>query len=144
MLLEQVKNVNFVDEELENEIQELSESISTVVEHAARELGMTAPGSNMRIPPPGTTDDAIRGQESPEDEDVLSTLDVIVKQMVAAKKAMTILNRMADSSSRTKNKSRVMGNLNRIRGSLQRVVKIMDRTGAGQTPENRNNYNPNI
>ncbi len=128
MLLEHVKNINFVDKELETEIQELTESISAVLVQLNEEspwLGKTATDSRQRMPAPGMADANIRNQELPDNDEVVGTMENIVKQMEAAKRAMVILNKMADSESRTRNKSRVMGNLNRIRGSLQRVTKMM-------------------
>lgn len=119
MLLEHVKNVNFVDNELEKEIQDLTESISAVCE----ELGMRPDGSGETMPSPGQADREMIGPDS-NPEDIMGTMETIVKQMEAVKHAMTILNKMPDSESRTRNKSRVMGNLNRIRGSLQRVTKM--------------------
>jgi len=83
------------------------------------------------MPAPGMADDSIRNNAHTED-DVSAALDNAVKQMVAVKKAMQILNRMADSESRTRNKSRVMGNLNRIRGSLTRISKMMQDQGMEQ------------
>lgn len=121
MLLEHVKNVNFVDEELETEFAELT----SMMEQLNEELGMTAPGSDIRMPEPGKADAELGTPEFSEPEDMVSAMEVVIKQMNAAKKAMHILNKMPDSESRTRNRSRVMGNLNRIRGSLTRVFKKM-------------------
>ena len=126
MLLEQVKNINFVDEEFESYYAELTESINALFIQINEEIGMPANVTGRHMPQPGMADDAIRNQDFALDDDVSSALEDAVKQMVAVKKAMVILNKMPDSSSRTRNKSRVMGNLNRIRGSLQRIVKMMD------------------
>ena len=120
MLLEHVKNVNFTDEELDAEFAEVLESFNTVMTQLNEDFGM---------PQPGMADDVVKQQAFPEDDEVTGALENAVKQMVAVKKAMVILNKMPDSESRTRNKSRVMGNLNRIRGSLQRVVKMMDSQG---------------
>ena len=132
MLLEHVKNINFVDEELEAEYAELKESISAFLNQLDEDespwLGQSSTDVRRRMPAPGMADAGIRNQEAPIDDEVMAAMDNIVKQMEAAKRAMTILNKMADSSSRTKNRSRVMGNLNRIRGSLQRVTKMMQGT----------------
>ena len=132
MLLEHVKNINFVDEELEAEYAELKESISAFLNQLDEDespwLGQSSTDVRQRMPSPGMADAGIRNQESPIDDEVMAAMDNIVKQMEAAKRAMTILNKMSDSSSRTKNRSRVMGNLNRIRGSLQRVTKMMQGT----------------
>ncbi len=122
MLLEQINKFGFVDEELDGEYQDLMESITSICE----DIGMTAPGSDIKMPYPGTADDTVSRQDYPAAEDVESTMAVVIKQMEAAKKAMAILNKMGDSPFRTKNKSRVLGNLNRIRGSLQRVTKMLE------------------
>jgi hypothetical protein len=127
MLLEQVKNVNFIDEEFENESAAIIEEINTMFAQINEDMGMSA--GERRMPAPGMADDTIRNQTFPADDNVVSSLSDAVKQMVAAKKAMVILNKMPDSASRTRNKSRVMGNLNRIRGSLQRIIKTMDEQG---------------
>ena len=140
MLLEHVKNINLVDEELEAEYAELEESISAFLNQLNEDespwLGQSASDVRQRMPAPGMADANVRNQESPADDEVMSIMDNIVKQMDAAKRAMMILNKMADSPSRTKNRSRVMGNLNRIRGSLQRVTKMMQGTSMedGQQP----------
>jgi len=130
MLLEHVKNINFIDEELEAEYAEVTESFNAIVAQLNEDLGMSA-GGGERMPAPGMADDSIRNNAHTED-DVSAALDNAVKQMVAVKKAMQILNRMADSESRTRNKSRVMGNLNRIRGSLTRISKMMQDQGMEQ------------
>jgi len=122
MLLEQVKNINAVDEELEKEYNDLFESISTFLE----DMGMSASGG--RMPQPGMADDEVSRQEFPEDQEVEKALNDVVTQMKAAQKAMGMLNQMADSEFRTKHRSRVMGNLNRIRGSFQRVMKMIPDT----------------
>ena len=120
MLLEHVKNINFTDEELDAEYAEVLESFNSIMVQLDEDFGM---------PQPGMADAGVRQQEFPADDEVTGALDNAVKQMVAVKKAMVILNKMPDSESRTRNKSRVMGNLNRIRGSLQRIVKMMDNQG---------------
>ena len=112
MLLEQVKNINFVDEELEAEFTELTEAIN----HINEAMGMPAPGQ---------ADAELGTPDNSAPEDMVSAMEVVIKQMEAAKRAMTILNKMPDSESRTRNRSRVMGNLNRIRGSVTRVFKKM-------------------
>ena len=132
MLLEHVKNVSLIDEELENEIQELTESIATLLNELDGELGMRPDASGERIPAPGQADREMVKPEFFQDDDpeaIMSAMETIVKQMEAAKKGMQILNKMGDSPFRTKNKSRVMSNLNKIRGSLQRVEKML---GQGQ------------
>jgi hypothetical protein len=129
MLLEHVKNVGFIDEELENEFQELTESIATLLNELDSELGMRPDGSGDRMPAPGQADREMINPNQFQDSDpeaIMAAMETIVKQMEAAKKGMQILNKMGDSPFRTKNKSRVMGNLNRIRGSLQRVEKMMN------------------
>jgi len=128
MLLEHVKNVNFTDDELEAEYAAVLESFNSVMTQLDEDFGMAGNGQSQ-MPPPGMADDKVSSQVFPADDEVSSALDNAVKQMVAVKKAMVILNKMADSESRTRNKSRVMGNLNRIRGSLQRIVKTMNSQG---------------
>lgn len=120
MLLEHVKNINFTDEELDAEYASVLESFNSTMIQLDEAMGM---------PQPGMADADVRQQEFPVEDEISSSLENAVKQMVAVKKAMTILNKMPDSESRTRNKSRVMGNLNRIRGSLQRIVKMMDNQG---------------
>ncbi len=131
MLLEQVKNINYTDEELEAEYAEVLESFNTIMTQLNEDYGMPNAQAD-RIPQPGMADAGIKQNAFPEDDEVNTALENAVKQMVAVKKAITILNKMPDSASRTRNKSRVMGNLNRIRGSLQRIVKMMDDTGVEQ------------
>jgi len=125
MLLEQVKNVNFVDEELEAEYEEVLESFNAIMAQLNEDFGMGGMDGQRSMPSPGMADAGIKQKTFPEDDEVTSALENAVKQMVAVKKAMTILNKMSDSPSRTRNKSRVMGNLNRVRGSLQRIAKMM-------------------
>ena len=127
MLLEHVKNVNFTDEELEAEYAAVMESFNSVMTQLDEDFGMA--GGQRSMPPPGMADDSVSRKVFPEDDEVNVALEQAVKQMVAVKKAMVILNKMSDSESRTRNKSRVMGNLNRIRGSLQRIVKMMNSQG---------------
>ena len=131
MLLEHVKNINFVDEELEAEFTELTEAIATMLSRLDEDspwLGKSATDVRQNMPQPGMADADVRNQEEPVRDDVIAAMDNIIKQMEAAKNAMVILNQMSDSPSRTKNRSRVMGNLNRIRGSFQRVTKMMQGT----------------
>jgi len=123
MLLEQIKNIEEKDEEFESEYNNLVESISVLLE----DLGMSTSGGRMK--PPGMVDDKIRRQGMPDDDKELeNALNDIVKQLQAAKKAMGMLNKMADSPFRTKHRSRVMSNLNRIRGSYQRIMKMVPDT----------------
>ena len=128
MLLEHVKNVNFVDEELEAEFAEIRESIETILNELDGDLGMRPDGSGLKMPAPGMADKEGPGMglDYPSPENIMAAMETVVKQMEAAKRAMAIINKMADSPSRTKNRSRVMGNLNRIRGSLQRIEKMME------------------
>ena len=112
MLLEHVKNINFVDEELDAEFAELTEAINYINEA-------------MDMPAPGQADAELGTPDKSAPEDMVSAMEVVIKQMEAARRAMTILNKMPDSESRTRNRSRVMGNLNRIRGSVTRVFKKM-------------------
>jgi len=57
------------------------------------------------------------------DLDLEEQLEEINKRMNAAYRGMGIVNRMPDSSERTKHRSRIMSNLNVIRGMLSRVLK---------------------
>jgi len=124
MLLEHVKNVNVIDEELEAEYAALEEGFNSIVAQFNEDFGMVD-NSDMRMPAPGQADRGAGEGEFDQPEDLVSAMEVIVKQMAAAKRGMAIINKMSDSSSRTKNRSRVMGNLNRIRGSLDRIFKKM-------------------
>jgi hypothetical protein len=128
MLLEHVKNVSSeVDEELEKEYQEIFETMEALINELDAELGMRPDGSGERMPAPGMADRDPLGDrvDALDPEAIMSAMETAVKQMEAAKRAMQILNQMADSPSRTRNKSRVMGNLNKIRGSIQRIQKMM-------------------
>ena len=49
MLLEHVKNINFVDEELEAEFAEIRESIETILNELDGDLGMRPDGSGLKI-----------------------------------------------------------------------------------------------
>ncbi len=126
MLLEHVKNINFVDEELETEMAELTETINNLLTQLNEDLPMGSSQMEPSMPEPGMADQAVRGQDGASSDEIVSAMELIVKQMDAAKRGMAILNKMGDSPHRTKNRSRVMGNLNKIRGSLQRVTKMMD------------------
>jgi len=140
MLLEHVKNVSSeVDEDLENKFQELSESINSILNELDDELGMRPDSSGERMPRPGMADrDPMGDKVDPLDpEAIMGAMETVMKQMDAAKRAMQILNKMADSPSRTRNKSRVMGNLNKIRGSLQRIQKMMGDDGEAMPDEAR-------
>jgi len=135
MLLEQVKNINAIDEEVEKEYNDLFESISTFFE----EIGMSSAGG--RMPSPGMADEKIRSQGMPEnDQELEKALNDVVTQMQAAQKAMGMLNQMADSPFRTKHRSRVMSNLNKIRGSFQRVMKMVPDTSDRGGYEDPNNH----
>ena len=57
------------------------------------------------------------------DLDLEQQLEEITKRMNAAYRGMGIVNRMQDSASRTRHRSRIMSNLNVIRGMLSRVLK---------------------
>jgi len=121
MLLEHVKGVNFIDDELEAEYAEVLESFNAVMTQLDEDFGMAGAGQSQ-MPPPGMADDKVGSQVFPEDDEVSSALDNAVKQMVAVKKAMTILNKMSDSESRTRNKSRVMGNQSKPKDSGYRPL----------------------
>jgi len=69
MLLEHVKNINFVDEELEAEYTEVLESFNTIVAQLNEDFGMSA-GGEERMPPPGMADDSVRRQEAPASDEV--------------------------------------------------------------------------
>lgn len=120
MLLEQVKNISDTDEELAKEMDLLTEQFLELVDRLEEDMNQFAQG-RTGAPEPGTTDQGV----GTEPDDIIAALDQAIKQMDAAKRGMGILNKMGDSSFRTKNKSRVLGNMNKIRGSLQRVDKML-------------------
>jgi len=89
---------------IEDEFSSIQKRIGVV-----NEMG-PAPG---QVAPTGNMDQILRG------------MDIVTKQMNAARKAMGMLNTMKDSEFRTKNRSRVMGNMNRIRANIQRIEKLL-------------------
>ena len=58
-------------------------------------------------------------------QEALSLFMEMQKRFEAAKRALGLVNKLKDSPSRTRNRSRIMSNLNKIRGSLQRLDKIL-------------------
>lgn len=120
MLLEQVKNISDKDKELEQEMNLLTEQFLELVDRLEEDMDSYAQ-QRTGTPEPGKTDQGVGA----EPDDIIAALDQAIKQMDAAKRGMSILNKMGDGSFRTKNKSRVMGNMNKIRGSLQRIDKML-------------------
>jgi len=125
MLLEHVKGIT-PDAELEAEYAAISEQVTTLLDqlNTLLETPMDAMGSRMadrqpQRPAPG-------GVEGGQDVgDALSALDTVMTQLDAAKRGLGLVNKLGDSPSRTRNRSRVMGNLNKIRGNLRRVEKMI-------------------
>ncbi len=69
------------------------------------------------------------GQAEPsssEENDVLVAMDRVIRQMEAAKRALGLSNRLGDGPSRTKNRSRILGNMNKIRANLRRIEKMLE------------------
>jgi hypothetical protein len=102
MLLEHIKGI-VPDTELNEEITKLEEEFAQIVE-AMPEPGKVEGGENL--------------------DKLMGAMDTVMQQLDAAKRGLGILNKMADSPLRTKNRSRVMGNLNKIRANLKRVEKM--------------------
>lgn len=131
MLLEHVKGI-MPDAELEAEFNKLTEEINKVLDQmnvivegpmdtaAASQLaGEDRQIPRGEMPAPG-------GVEGGGDmEEIMAGMDQVMKQMDAAKRGLGIVNKLGDSPSRTRNRSRVMGNMNRIRGNLQRIEKML-------------------
>ena len=66
-------------------------------------------------------------------EDDHSDLDVLLKQMDAAKRGMSIVSKLKPGEDRGKHASRVMTNMNKIRGrikTLQRKIKAAEKEQA--------------
>lgn len=60
-----------------------------------------------------------------ETMDIESMFDETVKMLNAAKRGLGLTNKLSDSASRTRFRSRIMGNLNRIRAKLARITKAL-------------------
>ncbi len=132
MLLEHVKGIT-PDTELEAEYNNLVEQtnrilsqLSTIMEAPQMaEIGDRLAGGQApheaaaATPAPGN----VQGGE--DVGDALNALDTVMQQLDAAKRGLGLVNKLADSPSRTRNRSRVMGNLNKIRGNLRRVEKMI-------------------
>lgn len=54
-----------------------------------------------------------------------SLFDETARMLDAAKRGLGLTNKLGDSASRTRFRSRVMGNLNRIRAKLARITKAL-------------------
>lgn len=150
MLLEHVKGIK-VDAELEAQYAELVEQMGNILNKVTMILNEVRPAFQMqggvqqmspqdigdpsvvgqneapsggmstkRTPPPGQV-----GAGSGEMEEVMAAMDQVMKQMDAAKRGLGLVNKLSDSPSRTKNRSRVMGNMNRIRGNIRRIEKML-------------------
>ena len=60
-----------------------------------------------------------------ETMDIESMFDETVRMLTAAKRGLGLTNKLSDSPSRTRFRSRIMGNLNRIRAKLARITKAL-------------------
>jgi len=142
MLLEHVKGIS-VDTELEAEYAKLEEQVSNMLDHISiltespmGDMGDRMQGGDQRMgmgnmpPPPGEVDPSSNadgagdGSEANMDE-VMSGMETVIKQMSAAKRGLGMINTMSDSPYRTKNRSRIMSNMNKIRANLQRIEKLL-------------------
>jgi len=137
MLLEHVKGIT-PDAELEAEYAELTEQTNKVLDKINLLLEAPLDGSNMagmeatpaggqgsepmsreRMPMPGQ----VQGGGSMEE--VIAGMEQVMQQMDAAKRGLGLVNKLADGPSRTKNRSRIMGNMNRIRANVRRIEKML-------------------
>jgi len=131
MLLEHIKGIA-PDTELEAEFASLDEEIRNLLDQM----------SVIMEAPMGAMSDRLAGQEPAAPtgnmpapggveagggsmEEVMTAMEQVMKQMEAARRGLGLVNKLADSPSRTTNRSRVMGNLNRIRGNLRRIEKML-------------------
>lgn len=137
MLLEHVKSI-MVDAELEAEYASLTEEVNKLFEQATLILEAPmdmaanrlageetpAPMGDMpaaeRMPAPGGVE---AGGGSMEE--VMTAMEQVMKQMEAARRGLGLVNKLPDSPSRTRNRSRVMGNMNRIRANVRRIEKML-------------------
>lgn len=55
--------------------------------------------------------------------DVDGDIDEAIKRLMAAKRALGLVNKLPDSASRTTNRSRIMGNLNKLNALVNRMAK---------------------
>jgi len=138
MLLKFIKGTK-IDVELETEYSKLKEHISNILNQmnllleepmgmmSDRLAGTDAPpremGSTNRMPPPP-------GKVAPGDDldEILNGMEQVIKQMDAAKRGLGLVNKLGDGASRTKHRSRVMGNMNRIRANVRRIEKMLANT----------------
>lgn len=139
MLLENIK-AKTPDTELEAEYMELVEATDNILNHIS--ILLEQPMGNMAADrlsePMPTADDGVvndpaapmprPGQVAPEAgnmEEVMSAMDQVMKQMEAAKRGLGLVNKLGDSPSRTRNRSRIMSNMNRIRANVRRIEKML-------------------
>jgi len=66
--------------------------------------------------------------------------DETSKMLDAAKRGLGLTNKLKDSASRTKFRSRVMGNLNRIRAKLMRITKALSATHIADSGDDEEDY----
>lgn len=136
MLLEHIKGTS-TDAELEAEYIKLAEETNKLLDQMnvvlevmdwggiADRLAGEKPAmqdempQDEKMPRPGQVDP---GEDM---EKTMSAMEQVIKQMKAAKRGMGLVNKLGSSSSRTMNKSRVMGNMNKIRANLRRVEKML-------------------
>jgi len=136
MLLEHVKSVK-VDAELEAEYASLTEEVNKLFEQAtlileapmdmaANRLAGEETPAPMGDEPTGERMPAPGGVEAGGSmEEVMTAMEQVMKQMEAARRGLGLVNKLADSPSRTMNRSRVMGNMNRIRANVRRIEKML-------------------
>ncbi len=60
--------------------------------------------------------------------DLEAQIDVAIKRLSAAKRALGIANRLTDEASRKKHRSRILGMLNQIRASLWHLQDALQAT----------------
>lgn len=139
MLLENIK-AKTPDAELEAEYMELAEATDTILDKISllleEPMGNSAVASRLSDPMPTADDGVVNdpsaipapGQVAPESgnmEEVLAGMDQVMKQMEAAKRGLGLVNKLGDGPSRTRNRSRIMGNMNRIRANVRRIEKML-------------------
>jgi len=139
MLLENIK-AKAPDAELEAEYAELVEQTTTILDQIKllleEPMGNAAVADRLSEPMPSAEDGVVNdpptrmpapGQVAPEGgmEEIMAGMDQVMKQMEAAKRGLGLVNKLGDSPSRTKNRSRIMGNMNRIRANVRRIEKML-------------------
>lgn len=139
MLLENI-TAKAPDTELEAEYAELVEQTTNILDQIKilleEPMGNAAVADRLSEPMPSAEDGVVNdpavpppGQVAPGEgasmEDVVAAMDQVMRQMEAAKRALGLVNKLGDSPSRTKNRSRIMSNMNRIRANVRRIEKML-------------------